>query len=67
MISLTLPVVLRKALDNLAEALYLFLRSCFERGMLGQVLKEAGLRPASLQSHFPKYQETVTVELLAVC
>jgi len=54
MISLTLPVVLRKALDNLAEALYLFLRSC-------------GLRPASLQSHFPKYQETVTVELLAVC
>ena len=32
----------RKALDNLVEALQAFIESCFERGVLDQVLKEAG-------------------------
>ncbi|MBW1729791.1 MAG: hypothetical protein JRH08_03785 [Deltaproteobacteria bacterium] len=36
----------RKAKKNLAEALSLFLISCFERGTLDQVLKDCGFKPA---------------------
>ena len=35
----------RKAKKNLAEALTLFLISCFERGTLDKVLKECGFKP----------------------
>ncbi|HNR12308.1 MAG TPA: hypothetical protein PLG17_12605 [Thermodesulfobacteriota bacterium] len=34
-----------KAKKNLAEALRLFITSCFERGILEEVLKECGFRP----------------------
>ncbi len=34
-----------KALDNLVEAISLFLVSCFERGTLDEVLKECGFEP----------------------
>jgi hypothetical protein len=37
-----------KALENLIEAIQMFLRSCFERGTLDQVLKDSGFRPAGL-------------------
>lgn len=33
-----------KAKENLADALYLFLTSCYERGTLDIVLKESGFR-----------------------
>ena len=34
-----------EALNNLAEAVQLFVVSCYERGTLEQVLKESGYRP----------------------
>ena len=37
----------RKAVTNLADALRLFLMSCYERGTLDQVLRDSGFRPAS--------------------
>ena len=37
----------KKAITNLADALRLFLMSCYERGTLDQVLREGGFRPAS--------------------
>lgn len=40
----------KAALDNLKEALELFLVSCFERGTLEQVLKESGFKPAAAAS-----------------
>ena len=40
----------KKAIQNLVEAVRLFLSSCFERGTLDQVLKESGFRP-SRSSH----------------
>lgn len=36
----------KRALDNLVEAITLFLLSCFERGTLDDVLKERGFEPA---------------------
>lgn len=36
----------RESLENLIEALQLFLESCFERGVLEQVLKDCGFRAA---------------------
>ena len=39
----------KKALDNLKEAVQLFIESCFERGTLDKVLHECGLRPAPLK------------------
>lgn len=36
-----------KARDSLIEALQAFLESCYERGVLDDVLKESGFRPAS--------------------
>ncbi|MFO7860609.1 MAG: type II toxin-antitoxin system HicB family antitoxin [Desulfosalsimonas sp.] len=38
-----------KARENLADALYLFLTSCYERGTLDEVLRESGIRPAKRQ------------------
>jgi predicted RNase H-like HicB family nuclease len=37
---------IEKAKENLAEALSLFLISCYERGTLSAVLKSCGFRPA---------------------
>ncbi len=34
---------------NIAEALFMFLRSCFERGTLDAVLKECGFKAAMVQ------------------
>ena len=35
----------QSALANLAEALQLFIESCYERGTLEEVLKDCGFRP----------------------
>lgn len=35
----------REAVENLNEALHLFVLSCFERGTLLQVLKDCGFEP----------------------
>ena len=45
---------IKKAKENLSEALSLFLISCFERGTLAEVLRESGLRPLHKVSHTPK-------------
>jgi predicted RNase H-like HicB family nuclease len=36
----------KKAVANLADALRLFLMSCYDRGTLDKVLRESGFRPA---------------------
>ncbi len=36
----------KEALDNLAEAVSLFIETCYERGTLEQILKECGFRRA---------------------
>lgn len=45
---------IKKAKENLSEALSLFLISCFERGTLAEVLRESGLRPLHKVPHTPK-------------
>lgn len=52
-----------KSLENLGEALYLFLRSCYERGSLDQVLRESGLRPVRRRTTGAKRQRMLTVPL----
>ncbi|MCI0403139.1 MAG: type II toxin-antitoxin system HicB family antitoxin [Acidobacteria bacterium] len=44
----------KKALENLEEALYLFFRSCFERGTLTRVLKESGFVPTKTPGRTPR-------------
>ncbi|MFW6053138.1 MAG: type II toxin-antitoxin system HicB family antitoxin [Desulfosalsimonas sp.] len=48
-----------KARENLADALHLFLISCYERGTLDEVLKESGFRPAKKQKgrNFQEYMD----------
>ncbi len=46
----------RKAVANLTEALREFLLSCFERGTIDEVLKDAGLMPVS--EYFPRTTRT---------
>lgn len=52
----------KKAEKNLVEALSLFLVSCFERGVLDQVLKECGFKSA-LHKKLPGYRKTVHVPI----
>lgn len=56
------------ALENLAEALRLFLISCFERGVLDEVLRDCGFQPIEVKGPvkvrpFPKKYESVNVSL----
>jgi len=44
----------KKALENLGEALYLFFRSCFERGTLTRVLKQSGFVPTKTPGKTPR-------------
>lgn len=56
----------KKALDNLTEALSLFLLSCFERGTLDKVLKGSGFVPAKAgikDKPFPSKYETLDIPL----
>ena len=51
------------ALVNLAEALHLFMESCFERGTLEEVLKDRGFRPDSSDLEPAEGQRRVRVPL----
>ena len=51
----------KKALENLGEALYLFFRSCFERGTLTRVLKQSGFVPTKTSGRTPKHTIRVPI------
>lgn len=44
----------KKAKENLYEALFLFFVSCFERNTLAEVLRESGFSPQQTMSRTPK-------------
>jgi predicted RNase H-like HicB family nuclease len=57
-----------EAKKNIAEALSMFLRSCYERGTLDAVLKQCGFKPAmehdllgNIESMSPTKQEYVDI------
>ena len=55
-----------RALENIKEALQLFLMSCFERGTLGTVFRERGFKPSTRIVHHtstPSKYQSVTVPL----
>ena len=52
----------KEAERNLIEALSLFLTSCFERGVLDQVLKECGFRSAA-HERLPGFRKIVHVPI----
>jgi predicted RNase H-like HicB family nuclease len=56
----------KKAKENLAEALSLFLISCFERGTLDQVLKNCGFKPANRQISQKRYSPSKTENYITV-
>ncbi len=51
------------ALVNLAEALQLFVESCYERGTLEEVLKDCGFKPAGNNSSVKESGRMVRVPL----
>lgn len=51
----------KKALESLTEALYLFFRSCFERGTLTRVLKQSGFVPTRSPGKAPKHTIRVPI------
>ena len=51
------------ALVNLAEALHLFIESCFERSTLEEVLKDCGFRPDNSDFEPAEDQRTARVPL----
>lgn len=53
-----------EALDNLREAVKLFIESCFQRGTLEQVLRDSGFEAAASVDSVPRRkQEYVNVPL----
>lgn len=55
----------KEALDNLVEALSLFVETCYEQGTLGQVLSQLGLVPAHGEDAFADAR-TVEVPLALI-
>lgn len=58
----------KNALNNLIEALRLFLVSCFERGVLDEVLSDCGFKPVEVKGPikaqpFPKKYKSINVPL----
>ena len=53
----------QSALVNLAEALQLFVESCYERGTLEQVLKDCGFKPDGNSGGFQESGRMVRVPL----
>lgn len=58
----------KKALDNLIEAVRLFLVSCFERGTLDEVLRDCGFKPLAVKGAikaqpFPLKYRSINVPL----
>ena len=57
----------KKAVENLVDALRLFLVSCYERGTLDRVLKDSGFRPlASMRPGAKKVTPRRGLEMLKV-
>lgn len=57
-----------EALENLNEAVKLFLQSCLERGTLEQVLRESGFQSAADTASLPRGKRehvTVPISLIA--
>ncbi len=54
-----------KALENLREALELFLETCIEMGTLGEVLREAGLHVRHRGGEVPEPALDVPIKLAA--
>ncbi len=53
----------KRAIENLIEALQLFLVDCYERGVLDRALKECGFKAAPKRRKAPRPESTVTVPL----
>jgi predicted RNase H-like HicB family nuclease len=53
----------KEALDNLVEALQLFVETCYEQGTLEQVLKAQGLLPGGGDERFSSDEHTLEVPL----
>ena len=54
----------KAALNNLEDALKLFIESCYQRGVLAQVLNDSGFNPVGDQEELPDHdQEYVNVPL----
>ena len=51
------------ALANLAEALQLFVESCYERGTLEEVLKDCGFAPDGNRTEIAEHERVVRVPL----
>jgi len=51
----------KTAVENLVEALQLFMETCFERGTLDEVLKDAGLHVS--KRHYRKHQMRNSVSI----
>lgn len=56
----------KEALENLIEALTLFVETCYEQGTLGQLLRQIGLVPAHGEDVFAAEQCTVEVPLALI-
>jgi predicted RNase H-like HicB family nuclease len=52
-----------KAIENLIEALELFILSCFERGTLDAVLKECGFSPVKRKRKSPDTDNYIDVPI----
>lgn len=56
----------KEALDNLVEAMQLFLETCYEQGHLEQALREMGFHPASETSDGFTDEHTVEVPVALI-
>lgn len=56
----------KEALDNLIEALQLFVETCYEQGALGQVLRDIGLVPSHSDDDGFAHGRTVEVPLALI-
>jgi len=52
-----------EAINNLVEAIQLFIESCFERGTLEQILKAAGFKPVRYLEEAQSQNRTINVPL----
>lgn len=57
----------KEALHNIGEAIQLFIESCYERGVLEQVLKQSGFQPGrdSVEMHDENHVINVPLSLVA--
>jgi len=56
----------KKALKNLEEALGLFITSCFERGVLDEVLRDSGFEPVIDKAPSKRGKKTTSCEVVNI-